>query len=135
MAGSRVCDCCGAEFTPNQRSRARFCSTKCRVAAAKARKQGVPERRPELRVMRGEVVDDQAVVDVPADADSPLMTMEELARLLAHRLASPNTPPTAVAGLAREFRSTVLEAEKRRPAEQDPLERLRLVVSEKTAGA
>lgn len=85
--------------------------------------------------MRGEVVDDQVVDGGLADADAPLMSMEELARLLAQRLTSPNTPPTAVAGLAREFRSTVLEAEKRRPAEQDPLERLRLVVSEKTAGA
>jgi len=131
--GPRECDCCTKTFTPPPRSRARFCSTACRVAAAKAREQGVPERRPELRVMRGEVDDDGD--DQAPVGDEQLMTLEELARLLAFKLASPNTPPTAIAGLAREFRTTLTEVEARKPAEQDPLERLRLVVSEKTAGA
>lgn len=131
--GPRDCDCCGKEFTSPPRSRARFCSTKCRVAAAKARRQGVPESRPELRAIRGEVVDGGD----PAEnaGDDVLMTLEELARLLAYKLASPATPPTAVAGLAREFRTTLAEVEARRPAEADPLERLRLVVAEKMGGA
>lgn len=130
--GPRECDCCGKPFIPKARSRARFCSTACRVAAKKARDQGVPELRPELRAIRGEVIDVESVA--PA-VDGELMTLEELARLLASKLASPNTPPTAVAGLAREFRSTLAEVEARKPSEVDPLERLRLVVSEKTAGA
>jgi hypothetical protein len=83
--------------------------------------------------MRGEVDDDGD--DQAPVGDEQLMTLEELARLLAFKLASPNTPPTAIAGLAREFRTTLTEVEARKPAEQDPLERLRLVVSEKTAGA
>lgn len=131
--GPRECSCCGREFTPpNLGSRARFCSAKCRVAAAKARRMGVSEARPELRAIRGEVLDVEAEAEPGDDA---LMTLEELARLLAHKLESPNTPPTAVAGLAREFRTTLAEVEARKPADADPLERLRLVVSEKTAGA
>ncbi len=135
MADPRGCDCCGKEFTPKPRSRARFCSTKCRVAAAKARNQGVPESRPELRAIRGELDDDVPESAAAADGDGELMTLEELARLLAHKLASPRTPPTAVAGLAREFRTTLVEVEARRPVAKDPLEQLRLVVAEKTAGA
>ena len=127
--GPRECAACGEAFTPPPKgSKARFCSLACRVAAAKSRRHGVPEARPDLRALRGGV-------EVEDQAPDELLSLEDLARTIAAKLASPNTPPTAIAGLAREYRATFAEVEKRRPAEVDPLERLRLVVAEKIGGA
>lgn len=36
-----ICRCCGSQFRP-QRSTARFCSPRCRVAAQRARDRGTP---------------------------------------------------------------------------------------------
>ena len=40
-APSRLCSHCGSQFRP-KRSTARFCKTRCRVAAQRARDRGIP---------------------------------------------------------------------------------------------
>lgn len=128
--GPRDCASCGEQFTPPARgSKARFCSTACRVSAAKSRRLGIPEARPDLVALRG------GGTDAGDPVDAELLSLEDLARTLARKIVSPNTPPTAIAALAREYRVTFAEVEARRPVEMDPLERLRLVVAEKIGGA
>lgn len=118
VRGTRLCARCGKVFTPpTHGSRARFCQVSCRVLAARARKMGLPELAPviaEVTPISDEISGDREV----------LMSLADVARELQHKLRSPRTPPTALAGLAREYRATLTEIEKSKPRAKDDVDEL-----------
>lgn len=148
-APPRECSCCGTVFSPPPKGgRARFCSNACRTAASKRRKLGVDEVRPDLRSVRG---GDEPVVDEPTPLAGPVYsaTLVKLASVdllddpvalaalvLAGRIDRPGAETGAgLRALVMEHRAALADAMSRAKVAADPLERLRLVVSEKSAGA
>lgn len=114
---SRPCAWCDQPFSPPSKgSKARFCSTPHRVAAAKARRRGLPESAT-VTVLRSEPT---AADDVSVE----LITLEDVAAELQRSLRSPMTPPTAKAGLAREYRATLAEIDAKRPKAKDGIDEI-----------
>ncbi len=78
---------------------------------------GLPELAPviaEVTPISDEISGDREV----------LMSLADVARELQHKLRSPRTPPTALAGLAREYRATLTEIEKSKPRAKDDVDEL-----------
>ncbi len=114
MPTARDCAHCGASFTPpGKGSKARFCCGAHRVAALKNRKMGLPEARVTLL---------PSAVDEPSTTQ--LLTLEEVAGVLAAKLLSSNTPPTATAGIARVYVTTLAEIESRAPKAKGRIDEL-----------
>lgn len=62
---------------------------------------------------------------VPAEIETDdLMTLTEVAARIAARMASPDTPPSGLAALAREYRATLAEIEKARPKAKDGIDEI-----------
>lgn len=59
----------------------------------------------------------------PVEADD-LMTLTEVAARIAARMDSPDTPPSGLAALAREYRATLAEIEKSRPKAKDGIDEI-----------
>ena len=110
----RTCARCGRGFPG--RGRARFCRAACRQAAMKARKMGLPERSPVV------LLNAAAPAVAAAEGTAEPMDRVGLARVLAAAIAAPTTPPTAVAGLSREYRATLAEVEAEAPRAPDGID-------------
>jgi hypothetical protein len=82
----------------------------------KARKMGLPERSPVV------LLDAAAPAVAALEGLAEPMDRESLARLLAAAIVAPTTPPTAVAGLSREYRATLAEVEAAAPRKPDGID-------------
>lgn len=99
----RSCDVCGAEYTA-KREAARYCSTRCRTRASRARKAGtvVPMQRPprpQPAVEVGSVL--EATRRVLDDADRADTPMGRAALALAARIDSKQDTGSALATAVR----------------------------------
>lgn len=107
----RSCLTCGASLEGRKAS-AKFCSDLHRAQYKRGK------RAPEL----AEVV---VLASAAAEAESvELITLEEVAAELQRSLQSPMTPPTAKAGLAREYRATLAEIDAKRPKAKDGIDEI-----------
>ena len=106
----RRCKTCGADLSG--RPRAVFCDGGCRTRYARG-----------LRAP-AQVVDLVVPIAAAEPADEQLLTLEQLARELQRTLRAVGTPPTAKAGLAREYRATLEEIERRRDPDPDVVDEL-----------
>lgn len=106
---ARACAQCGVKLNfPDRPGRPR---TKCEDCS--------PRRKRDERRRAPKVV---ALPDPPPVDELP--DLEAVASLMAQRLASPETPPSAVAALAREYRATLAEIEKSRPKAKDGIDEI-----------
>lgn len=103
----RSCGACGKSL--DHRPRARFCDGTCRVRYSRGQRSTGPIA---------------PVVDLPPDDEAPLLDLEDVARELGRQLRSPATPAAAKAGLAREYRATLAEIERRAPKAKDGIDML-----------
>lgn len=104
----RTCETCGTSLE-GRRSTARFCTDLCRANA----KRG--HRAPVVELVSAEVEASEA---------AELITLEDVAAVLQASLRSLNTPPSAKASLAREYRATLAEIERRTPKVKDGIDML-----------
>jgi hypothetical protein len=107
----RTCQTCGASLE-GRRSTAKFCNDLHRAEFKRGK------RAPVL----AEVVE----LAPAAEDDRPveLITLEAVAAELQFSLQSPATPPSAKAGLAREYRATLAEIEAKRPKAKDGIDEI-----------
>ena len=106
----RVCEQCGASME-QRRNIARFCSAVCRSRHARK----VPPRPAAVVQMLPERTE---------GPDEPLIGLEQVARELQRELRRRETPASAKAALAKEYRATLAEIERVKPAEADAIDEL-----------
>lgn len=108
---TRNCDRCGTPYQA-QRPQSRFCSSRCRVAAGKARNEGRPESLAPVTDLPapqpGAIADAVRVELEAAGRDSTSLGRQALS--LAQRIDSAQDTGSAVAALHRELRATMAEA-------------------------
>jgi len=109
---ARTCAQCGVTLPfPDRPGRPR---TKCLDCS--------PPRARDTRRRKAKVV--PLPTEVTTSDPDELMSLTEVAARIAARMASPDTPPSGLAALAREYRATLAEIEKSRPKAKDGIDEI-----------
>ena len=121
----RDCDRCGSTYDA-QRPSSRFCSARCRVAAGKARKDGLPESvaviSPASPIATGLADATRRELEAAGRVDTSL---GQAALALAARIDQGSDTGSALAAVAKELRATMVQALDGADVEADLIDELR----------